>query len=153
MARTIPFPQHKAAPARRHKAKGELLPIPRATADELALQIHLALAALRAGGTRHDAQTLLDAHVLAQLIAAAGYGALTPEQVQPADEAILACYARGGEQGEWRLDDAQFEAVRTIVGVYDQQLQSAPLWVLTEASNQLERMRKGGTEQQARKRA
>ena len=82
--------------------------------------------------------------MLAQLIAGAGYGVLTPEQIRCADEAILACYARGGAENIWRLDDMQFEAVKTIVGVYDQQLQSAPFWVLAEASKQLERMRTGG---------
>ncbi|WP_321868441.1 hypothetical protein [Paraburkholderia tropica] len=154
MAKTIPFPaQHiQATRARRHRAKAELLPMPRASADELALQVHLALAALRAGGSQHDAQALLHAHVLAQSIADAGYGDLTPEQVRPADEAIIACFSRGGAQGEWRLDDAQFEAVRPVINVYDVQLQSAPMWVLTDASERLERMR-AGEAAQARKRA
>ncbi|HKT99335.1 MAG TPA: hypothetical protein VJS30_22840 [Paraburkholderia sp.] len=142
MAKTIPFPQQKTTRARRHKA--ELLPMPRVSADELALQVHLALASMRADGTQHDAQALLHAHVLAQSIASAGYGALTPEQVRGADEAILACFARGGAEGVWCLDDAQFEAIKSIVGVYDQQLQSAPFWVLAEASERLERMRAGG---------
>lgn len=151
MAKTIPFPQHKTTRARRNKA--ELLPMPRASADELALQVHLALASLRAGGAQHDARALLHAHVLAQSIAGAGYGALTPEQVRCADEAILACFARGGAEDVWFLDDAQFEAVKSVVAVYDQQLQSAPFWVLAEASERLERMGVGDTRQQVRKRA
>lgn len=151
MAKTIPFPQHKTTRARRNKA--ELLPMPRASADELALQVHLALASLRAGGAQHDARALLHAHVLAQSIAGAGYGALTPEQVRSADEAILACFARGGAEDVWCLDDAQFEAVKSVVAVYDQQLQSAPFWVLAEASERLERMGASDTRQQVRKRA
>ncbi|QBR00258.1 hypothetical protein [Paraburkholderia pallida] len=151
MAKTIPFPQHKSTRARRNKA--ELLPMPRASAEDLALQVHLALASLRADGTQHDAQALLHAHVLAQSIAGAGYGALTPEQVRCADEAILACFARGGAEDDWRLDDAQFEAVKAIVSVYDHQLQSAPFWVLAEASERLERMRTGEARQPMRKRA
>ncbi|MCG5075486.1 hypothetical protein [Paraburkholderia tagetis] len=151
MAKTILFPQHKTTRARRSKA--ELLPMPRASADELALQVHLALASLHAGGAQHDAQALLHAHVLAQSIAGAGYGTLTPEQVRCADEAILACFAQGGAENAWRLDDTQFEAVKAIVGVYDQQLQSAPFWVLAEASERLERMRAGDARQPMRKRA
>jgi hypothetical protein len=143
MAKTIPFPQHKTTRARRNKA--ELLPMPRANADELALQVHLALASMREGGAQRDAQALLHAHVLAQSIAAAGYGTLAPEQIRCADEAILACFARGSAEGEWRLDDAQFEACKAIVGVYDQQLQSAPFWVLAEASERLERIGASGT--------
>ncbi|WP_321887855.1 hypothetical protein [Paraburkholderia bannensis] len=154
MAKTLPFPQHiQAARARRHRAKGDLLPMPRASADELALQVHLALAALRAGGSQHDAQAILHAHWLAQASADAGYGTLTPEQIGPADEAILACFSRGGAHGEWLIDEAQFDAIKIVIAVYDQQLQSAPLWVLTEASERLERVRAGDTRQQARKRA
>ncbi|WP_322048597.1 hypothetical protein [Paraburkholderia sp. J67] len=154
MAKTIPFPQHiQAARARRHRAKGDLLPMPRASSDELALQVHLALAALHAGGSQHDAQAILHAHWLAQASAEAGYGVLTPELVGPADEAILACFSLGGATGEWRLDDAQFDAIKAVIAVYDQQLQSAPLWVLTDASERLERVRAGDTRQAARKRA
>lgn len=142
MATTIPFPrQAQAARARRNKAM--LLPMPRANANELALQVHLALASLRAGGTDRDAQALLHAHVLATSMADAGYGTLTQELVSGADAALLMCYERGRTGGGWRLDEAEFDALAAIVTVYDEQLQRAPLWVLTEASERLDRM--GGT--------
>jgi hypothetical protein len=142
MARTIPFPrQAQAAQARRNKAM--LLPIPRATADALALQVHLALASLRAGGADRDAQALLHAHVLATSMADAGYGTLTQAQVSAADAALLACYERGRTGAGWTLDAMEFDAVAAIVTVYDEQLQRAPLWTLTEASERLERMGSG----------
>ncbi|WP_224043245.1 hypothetical protein [Paraburkholderia unamae] len=117
-----------------------LLPIPHAVANDLALQVHLALAALRRGGSGDDARALLHAHVLAQSIAEAGYGAFEPESVRAADAALIACFERGNTGGGWQLDDAGFEALAQLVTVYDRQLHSAPLWALTEASERLERM-------------
>lgn len=148
MARTIPFPQRSQA-ARPRRSKSMLLPIPRAVANELALQVHLALAALRRGGTGDDARALLHAHVLAQSIAEAGYGVLEPEQVRAADAALIASFERGNTGGGWQLDEAGFEAVAQLVSVYDRQLQGAPLWALTEASERLERMGAGDASQQA----
>ena len=142
MAKPIPF-SRQAQAARARRSKAMLLPMPRANADELALQVHLALAALRRGGARCDAQALLHAHVLATSMADAGYGTLTQAQVNDADAALLACFERGGAGGEWRLDGADFDALAAIVTVYDQQLQRAPLWVLTEASERLDRMGAG----------
>ena len=53
-----------------------LLPMPRATADELALRVHLALATMRAGvGSVRNAQTLTQTMILTGFIAEAGYGA------------------------------------------------------------------------------
>ena len=58
MPKTLPFARNPNA-ARVRRAKTMLLPMPRATADELALRVHLALATMRAGaGSVHDAQTL-----------------------------------------------------------------------------------------------
>ena len=148
MARTIPFPPRSQA-GRARRSKAMLLPIPRAVANELALQVHLALAALRRGGTGDDARAMLHAHVLAQSIAEAGYGVLEPEHVRLADAALIACFERGNTGGGWQLDEAGFAALAQLVTVYDRQLQSAPLWALTEASERLERMGASETSQQA----
>jgi hypothetical protein len=148
MARTIPFPQRSQA-GRARRNKSMLLPMPHAVANELALQVHLALAALGRGGSGDDARALLHAHVLAQSIASAGYGELEPEQVRVADAALIDCFERGNTGGGWQLDEAGFEALKQIVSVYDSQLQGAPLWALTEASERLERMGAGEAESQA----
>ena len=94
-----------------------------------------------------DAQALLHVHVLATTMVDAGYGELTQSQVNDADAALLACYARGQSGGGWQLDQAGFDALAVIVNVYDEQLQCAPFWVLTEASERLERMSAGGAGQ------
>jgi hypothetical protein len=146
MAKTLSFSRQTQA-GRPRRTKAMLLPMPRACADDLALQVHLALAALRRGGTGHDAQALLHVHVLATTMAGSGYGDLTQAQVNDADAALLACYARGQSGGGWQLDQAGFDALALIVNVYDEQLQRAPFWVLTEASERLERMSAGGAGQ------
>jgi hypothetical protein len=146
MAKTITFARQAQA-ARPRRSKAMLLPMPRACADDLALQVHLALAALRRGGARHDAEALLHVQVLATTMADAGYGTLTQDQVNDADAALLACFERGQSGGAWQLDKAGFDAIAPIVTVYDEQLQRAPLWVLTEASERLERMGAAGAGQ------
>lgn len=154
MAKTIPFPRPSDA-ARARRSKTMLLPIPRATADALALQVHLALSALRGDtATSGDARTLLQTQVLALTIANAGYGSLTPDEARRADDALIACFERGNREGVWRVDSEAFDALARIVTVYDGQLQSAPLWVLSEASERLDRMSAGDDERRPqRKRA
>jgi hypothetical protein len=79
MAKTLPFSGNTQA-TRARAAKTMLLPLPRATADELALQTHLALDSLGRGqGSVGAAQTVTQAMVLAGFIAEAGYGRLPPE--------------------------------------------------------------------------
>jgi hypothetical protein len=138
MAKTIPFSRNTQA-TRARAAKAMLLPLPRSTADELALQVHLALDALRRGkGSVGDAQTLTQAMLLATFIVEAGYGKLTPEALRTADAFSAACFERGRASGEWVLDPAGYEAFTAIVTVYDQQLQKAPLWAITDASDRLD---------------
>jgi hypothetical protein len=154
MAKTIPFPRSTDA-ARARRSKTQLLQIPHATADALALQVHLALAALRGeAATSRDAKTLLQTQVLALTIADAGYGELTPDEARSADDALLACFERGNRDDVWRLDDEAFATLARIVTVYDGQLRSAPLWVLADASERLDRMSAGEDDRRAqRKRA
>lgn len=152
MAKTIPFPRPSDG-ARARRSKTMLLQIPRSTADALALQVHLALSALRSdAATCRDAQTLLQTQVLALSIADAGYGELAPEEARRADDALIACFERGGRDGVWRIDDEAFDALARIVTVYDGQLQSAPLWVLADASERLDRMSAGEDERRAQRR-
>jgi len=152
MAKTLPFTRPaQTTKARRNKAM--LLPMPRASADDVALQVHLSLALLRSGAGPENAEALLHAHVQAATMADAGYGDLTQEQVDAADAALLACFERGRAGGGWRLDEAGFAALTEIVRVFDEQLQRAPLWLLAEASDRLDRMRAGEARRDLRKMA
>ncbi len=71
MPKTLPFARNPNS-ARARRAKTMLLPMPRATADELALRVPLALATMRAGvGSVRDAQTLTQTMILTGFIAEA----------------------------------------------------------------------------------
>lgn len=121
-----------------------LLPLPRATADALALQVHLALDALRRGkGTICDAQTLTQIMILASFLVDAGYGTLAPDSLRRADALIAGCFERGRATGEWTLDMAGFRSFAEIVTIYDRQLQKAPLWAVTDASDKLDSFQAG----------
>jgi hypothetical protein len=143
MAKTIPFPRNTQA-ARARAAKAMLLPLPRATADELALQVHLALDTLRRGkGNVRDAQTLTQTMILVSFLTDSGYGVIAPESLRLADALIAACFERGRASGEWTLDTDGFSSFVEIVLIYDRQLQKAPLWAITDASDRLERFQAG----------
>jgi hypothetical protein len=143
MAKTVSFSRSTNA-ARARRAKSMLLPMPRATADELALRVHLALAALRNGaGSVRDAQTLTQTMILTGFLVESGYGCTTYEQLVVAEAAIAAAFDRGRATGEWRLDGVSFALFAVIVTTYDQQLQHAPLWAIVEASDRLDRFQAG----------
>jgi hypothetical protein len=154
MAKTIPFTRNPQA-ARARRAKTLLLPMPRASADELSLQVHIALDALRRGcGNVQAAQTMTQAMILTGLLAEAGYGAATFDQMQSAESVISEAFDRGRDTGVWTLDGDGFAQFATIATTYDYQLQRAPLSAIADASDRLDRFRAGESfDQVARKRA
>lgn len=145
MARPVPFARtSQAVRARRNRAL--LLPMPRAEADRLALQVHIALDAMRTGqGNAAAAQTLCQMMILTGLLAETGYGEATFEQMREAEAVICAAFDRGREAGVWTLDEEGFQQFAVIVSTYDGQLRRAPLAAIVEASDRLERFRAGGS--------
>jgi hypothetical protein len=112
MARTIPLSRNPQA-ARARRAKIMLLPMPRARADELSLQVHVALDAMRRGKDNMSAaQILCQVMILVGLLAEAGYGSATFEQMQDAEEVIAAAFDRGRDTGMWMHRRCRFCAVR-----------------------------------------
>lgn len=154
MARTLPFSRNPQA-ARARRAKTLLLPMPRAHSDELSLQVHVALDAMRRGkGNTSAAQTLCQVMILVGLLAEAGYGLATFEQMHNAENVIASAFDRGRDTGVWMLDDDGFAQFAAIVSTYDHQLRRAPVAAIADASDRLDRFRAGETfEQTARKRA
>lgn len=143
MAKTIPF-SGGAQAARARQAKTMLLPIPRATADMLALQVHLALDLLRRGkGRLCDAQTLLQAMIVSGFLVELGHGTLTDADYRAADALISVCFDHGRATGQWMLDGDGFEAFAALVTLYDYQLRRAPLAAVAEASDRLDRFKAG----------
>ncbi|TCK33376.1 hypothetical protein B0G84_7589 [Paraburkholderia sp. BL8N3] len=142
-----------AARARRNKAL--LLPMPRTEVDRLCLQVHIALDAMRRGmGNAAAAQTLCQAMILTGLLAEAGYGEATFEQMHEAENLISAAFDRGRDCGVWSLDERGFQQFATIVSTYDRQLRRSPLAAVADASDRLDRFRAGESfDKMARKRA
>jgi hypothetical protein len=143
MARPVPFARtRQAARARRNRAL--LLPTPRVEADRLALQVHIALDAMRRGqGNATAAQTLCQVMILSGLLAEDGYGEATFEQMREAEAVICAAFDRGRESCVWTLEEEGFQQFAVIVSMYDAQLRRAPLAAIAEASDRLERFRAG----------
>lgn len=143
MAKTIPFNRNQNV-ARARRAKTKLLPIPRETRDELALQVHVGLDAMRRGrGNVRVTQTLTQVMILTGLLAEAGYGSLAFEQMRRAERAVSSAFDRGRESGIWSFDEDEFAQFATIVTIYDEQLRRAPLSALSDASGRLDRFRAG----------
>ena len=154
MAKPIPFARTAAA-ARARRNKTLLLPMPRTEVDRLCLQAHIALDAMRREmGNAGAAQTLCQAMILTGLLAEAGYGEATFEQMRDAEDVISAAFDRGRDSGVWSLDESGFRQFAAIVSTYDKQLRGAPLAAIADASDRLERFRAGESfDQMARKRA
>jgi len=129
--------------------------MPRTEVDRICLQVHIALDAMRRGaGNASAAQTLCQAMILTGLLAEAGYGEATLEQMRDAEGVISAAFDRGQDSGVWSLDEQGFERFAVIVSTYDRQLRRAPLAAVADASDRLERFRAGESfDQIARKRA
>ncbi len=143
MARTARFGNSaQAVRARRNKIL--LLPLPRSEADRLCLEVHIALDAMRRRqGNALAAQTLCQAMILTGLLAEAGYGEATFEQMRSAETVIVAASDRGRECGEWYLDDHGFAQFAVIATTYDAQLRRAPLAAIADAHERLTRFRSG----------
>jgi hypothetical protein len=110
--------------------------MPRPEADRLSLHADIALDAMHRGqGNVNAAQRLCQAVILTGLLAEAGYGIATCEQMHDAETVISTAFDRGCDSGR------QFAA---IVTTYDRQLQRrAPLSAIAGASDRLDRFRAG----------
>lgn len=147
MAQAIPFSRNTGA-ARARRDKAMLLPIARQIADDLALRAHLSLDVLRRGaGSIADAQALTQIILLSGFLAECGFGSSTAEHLGAAERAVSAIFDIGRDTGEWRLDGAGFALFAGVATSYDQQLHSAPLWAITDASEKLDRFTAGTLQQ------
>jgi hypothetical protein len=152
MSRTLPF-KRSSHSMRVQLTKAQLLPIPRAVANELALQAHLALEALRAGATDiAPAQQVTEVMLLAKFLADAGHGEFSNDALANADRVVAEVFDAGRETGTWTLPPDECDGFAAIVSLYDHQLQRATLGTLTVASERLERFKAGEPYQQAQKR-
>jgi len=143
MSPTLPF-RRSAKAMQTRLTKAQLLPIRRDVANELALQAHLSLEALRAGSpsvapARHVAEVML----LSKFLADAGHGDFSDEALFDADQKMAGVFDNGRQSELWAIGADGFETLAAIVSLYDHQLRRATLGALTVASERLERMKTG----------
>lgn len=143
MSTTIPF--RRSAPAmQKRQTKAQLLPMPRAVADELALLAHLSLEALRAGSSDiAPARQMAEVVLVARFMAEAGHGYFPDDAFFDADAIMTSVFDAGQRSGCWSISGEEVERLAPIVSLYDHQLRRATLGALTVASARLEQFKAG----------
>ncbi|KMZ13831.1 hypothetical protein BHUM_02026 [Candidatus Burkholderia humilis] len=139
MSHALPFKR-----SRTPLTKAQLLPIPRATANELALHAHLAIKALRAGSVDiAPAQLIAETMLLVRFLAETGHGEFSHEALIDANRVMAAVFDAGQASSMWRLPADDVDEFAAIVSLYDRQLQRASLAALTVAYERLDRFKAG----------
>ena len=102
-----------------------LLPLPTEYIRDLSLANHLALVGCRKDvGLKHSLNELIRLAYLSFFLWDAGYGAEEPTLFLDAERALDSAVVRAGETGKWQLEDNEFELMKRVVAVHDEQLSS-----------------------------
>ncbi|WP_322074900.1 Fis family transcriptional regulator, partial [Burkholderia cepacia] len=105
---------------------------------------HTALAALRAGeGTERGVCVLLQMVILTGFIGDLRSDPINLPLLQQMDADLVAAFDRGRKTGAWFFDESVADLCAALLTHHDQQLKTAPLVLLQEAINQLERFKRG----------
>ncbi|KVT80421.1 hypothetical protein WT25_16850 [Burkholderia territorii] len=137
--------KRRASPPRRLRGQlGKRLSLPREEFTALSLHYHAAFEALRIKqGSGHGARVLLQMVVLTGFIGDARRCELNFDALRAAENALCAAVEHGERIGEWQLDAEAEEVIGALLAWHDNQLRCAPLAVLVEAIERLERLRDG----------
>ncbi|KAE8758422.1 hypothetical protein FSO04_18685 [Paraburkholderia madseniana] len=124
---------------RKPLSKTMLLPLPAISVRELVLHHHLALAAFRVGkGNGGLLVELVKALYMAWYLQEDGFGAAEHELYLEA-ERILDAASRNASDDIWLIEVADCPSITRILDLYEQQLSSAPVYVVNEARARLRR--------------
>lgn len=128
-------------------AKRLLLPMPRDEIEKMSLQYHAALEALRMKrGNAFGMRILLQMVIMTGFIDEARRHEVRREVLIAAERGIRTAFERGehGErENEWTFDAQTDEQVAALLVWHDDQLRTAPLAVLMEAVERMERLQRG----------
>jgi hypothetical protein len=131
----------RTAQPRQHMNKQMLLPMRAATATEVSLANHLALAVIRSQhGARHQFNELMKVVYMAHYLQEAGFGSEPRNTFVAAESGVRKARARGKAENIWIADDATTSALARIVSLYDWQILCAPVWTVLHAEDQLMRL-------------
>lgn len=111
----------------------------------MSLQYHAAFEALRMGrGSAYGVRILMQAIVLTGFIDDARRSEIRADALVLAERGLCDAIKRGESDDCWMLDSADATAViAALLAWHDDQLRTAPLAVLEEAIERLERLRVG----------
>jgi hypothetical protein len=115
-----------------------VVPIAKAAANEIALGYHLTLEIMRGNqGIESNLGSLAQLVFTVVLLDQMGSKLARAEELQKARNAILFCHQAGVSSGTWSLDENGYEALRTIVKLFEQQLATSPLADFEEVNERL----------------
>uniref|UniRef100_UPI003BEEF437 hypothetical protein n=1 Tax=Burkholderia arboris TaxID=488730 RepID=UPI003BEEF437 len=121
-----------------------LLPLPREEIEQMSLQYHAALEAIRMKqGSAHGMRILLQMIILTGFIDDARRQDIRADVLTAAERGILVAFERGERESVWTFDESTDELVATLLAWHDDQLCTAPLAVLMEAIERVGRMTEG----------
>lgn len=130
--------------AKARASKRKLLPLPRQAIDAMSIKYHTALAALRMRrGTEGGVRVLLQMVILTGFIGDAGLEKIDRAVLRELDNALVETFDRGCDTGEWYFDGPVADLCAALLTQHDRQLKTAPLTVLQEAVERLERFKRG----------
>lgn len=130
----------KKRAGRPHKPlnKALLLPMDRASARELSLIHHLALAACRRdGGNKHLINELARAVYMTYYLQIAGFGGLPLRIYLDAEAALENVLAGAAKADDWKLADDEASLIEVILALHDEQLANAPMHRVVDAEKRL----------------
>ena len=136
----MPINQSKGRTGRQRKflSKSSLLPMDSASARQLALTHHLALAACRGdGGNKLLINELTRAVYLTYFLQKMGFGALPFDAYMKAEAAISTALKNAERDGDWKIASRDASSLEEILALHDEQLGNVPLHRIVEAEKRL----------------
>ena len=122
-------------------AKRLLLPMPRDEIEKMSLQYHSALEAIRMRqGSAFGMRILLQMIMLTGFIDEARRQEIRVKVLVAAERGIQAAFDRGEREDLWTFDEQTDELVSMLLAWHDDQLRTAPLAVLLEAIERMDRL-------------
>jgi hypothetical protein len=116
-------------------------PMAPARADEISLDYHMTLEALRSGvGDQYHIGSMAQAIYMAMLLNQRGYGVAGPELFRDAEKVILCCRKAKLETGVYVVDQDAYTLLGQILTLFDQQLTAVPVGELMTASDRLKQI-------------
>lgn len=144
MPTTRPMRKRDAGPGNsRWSPKQMLLPLPHEYVRDISLANHLALVGCRSeSGLMHSLNEVIRIAYLSYFLWEAGYGSSHAWIFHQVEDALNAAVGRAKLTGCWRLDNAEFQLMKRLVALHDEQLSGVTARNYVAARRRLETLLK-----------